>query len=136
MIEMVVPSSLDPTIAPPGGHVVLLFTQYTPYKLADGEWDEAAKDRYADTGETASQKRGIYQVMHPFFLQYLLPDSIASPPPPPKLSWFFSLVCLCNGLKKLTICMCYSCCQKSGSFFYECLSVTFCLCTTHYSAPY
>ena len=28
MIEMTIPSSLDPTIAPKGAHVALLFTQY------------------------------------------------------------------------------------------------------------
>ncbi|KAL8609410.1 Pyridine nucleotide-disulfide oxidoreductase domain-containing protein 2 [Nucella lapillus] len=50
MIEMVIPSSLDPTVAPPGKHVVLLFTQYTPYTLADGRtWDEETRNQYADT---------------------------------------------------------------------------------------
>ncbi|XP_060602331.1 LOW QUALITY PROTEIN: pyridine nucleotide-disulfide oxidoreductase domain-containing protein 2-like [Ruditapes philippinarum] len=50
MIEMTIPSSLDPTIAPPGHHVVLLFTQYTPYTLADGQtWDDQTKNEYADT---------------------------------------------------------------------------------------
>ena len=29
MIEMTIPSSLDPTLAPPGCHVASLFTQYT-----------------------------------------------------------------------------------------------------------
>lgn len=32
-----IPSSLDPTIAPKDCHVALLFTQYTPYRLANGE---------------------------------------------------------------------------------------------------
>ncbi|XP_076461976.1 pyridine nucleotide-disulfide oxidoreductase domain-containing protein 2-like [Babylonia areolata] len=50
MIEMVIPSSLDPTVAPPGKHVVLLFTQYTPYTLADGRvWDDETRNQYADT---------------------------------------------------------------------------------------
>lgn len=50
MIEMTIPSSLDPSLAPPGHHVVLLFTQYTPYSLADGQaWDEKNKNVYADT---------------------------------------------------------------------------------------
>lgn len=49
MIEMVIPSSLDKTIAPSGSHVVLLFTQFTPYKLAGGaEWDDQNRNRYAD----------------------------------------------------------------------------------------
>ncbi|XP_060073027.1 pyridine nucleotide-disulfide oxidoreductase domain-containing protein 2-like [Ylistrum balloti] len=50
MIEMVIPTSLDPTMAPPGCHVCLLFTQYTPYHLAEGqEWDDHMRNRYADT---------------------------------------------------------------------------------------
>ena len=48
MIEMTIPSSLDPTLAPEGHHVCLIFTQYAPYHLNRGEWDEAAKEAYAD----------------------------------------------------------------------------------------
>ncbi|XP_004087605.2 pyridine nucleotide-disulfide oxidoreductase domain-containing protein 2 isoform X2 [Nomascus leucogenys] len=49
MIELCIPSSLDPTLAPPGCHVVSLFTQYTPYTLAGGKaWDEQERDAYAD----------------------------------------------------------------------------------------
>ena len=48
MIEMVIPSSLDTTLAPPGHHVCLLFTQYAPYNLASGEWDDATKEEYAN----------------------------------------------------------------------------------------
>jgi phytoene dehydrogenase-like protein len=53
MIEMVIPSSLDPTIAPPGSHVCLFFTQYTPYNLCQGQWDDATRNQYADTGESS-----------------------------------------------------------------------------------
>uniref|UniRef100_A0A452VCD3 Pyridine nucleotide-disulfide oxidoreductase domain-containing protein 2 n=1 Tax=Ursus maritimus TaxID=29073 RepID=A0A452VCD3_URSMA len=49
MIELCIPSSLDPTLAPPGCHVVSLFTQYTPYTLAGGKvWDEQERSTYAD----------------------------------------------------------------------------------------
>ncbi|KAI8512502.1 Pyridine nucleotide-disulfide oxidoreductase domain-containing protein 2 [Branchiostoma belcheri] len=49
VIEMCIPSSLDPTIAPAGCHVVTLFTQYTPYHRKDGrEWDDQARNEYAD----------------------------------------------------------------------------------------
>ncbi|XP_057164443.1 pyridine nucleotide-disulfide oxidoreductase domain-containing protein 2 isoform X6 [Ursus arctos] len=49
MIELCIPSSLDPTLAPPGCHVVSLFTQYTPYTLAGGKvWDEQERSAYAD----------------------------------------------------------------------------------------
>lgn len=41
VIEMTLPSALDPTIAPPGKHVALLFCQYAPYDLHGypGGWD-------------------------------------------------------------------------------------------------
>ena len=48
IIEMCVPSSLDPTLAPPGCHVISLFTQFTPYNLTDGQWDDATRNKYAD----------------------------------------------------------------------------------------
>ena len=49
---MTIPSSLDTTLAPPGCHVVQLFTQYTPYYFADGsEWTEERKNEYADVGK-------------------------------------------------------------------------------------
>ncbi|GAB0192148.1 pyridine nucleotide-disulfide oxidoreductase domain-containing protein 2 [Grus japonensis] len=50
MIELCIPSVLDPGLAPQGCHVVSLFTQYTPFKLAGGQpWDEHARNAYADT---------------------------------------------------------------------------------------
>ncbi|KAB0402878.1 hypothetical protein E2I00_010629 [Balaenoptera physalus] len=49
MIELCIPSSLDPTLAPPGCHVISLFTQYTPYTLAAGKaWDEQERNAHAD----------------------------------------------------------------------------------------
>ncbi|XP_051655903.1 pyridine nucleotide-disulfide oxidoreductase domain-containing protein 2 isoform X3 [Manacus candei] len=49
MIELCIPSALDPGLAPQGCHVVSLFTQYTPSVLADGQsWDEQARNAYAD----------------------------------------------------------------------------------------
>ncbi|CAF3952152.1 unnamed protein product [Rotaria sp. Silwood2] len=43
LIEMVIPSSLDPTLAPKNCHVALLFTQYTPYRLPNGKQIEITK---------------------------------------------------------------------------------------------
>ena len=39
-IDMVIPSLTDPTVAPPGKHVLSCFVQYAPYKLAKGTWDD------------------------------------------------------------------------------------------------
>jgi len=48
---MTIPSTVDRTLAPPGGHVVQLFTQYTPYKLSGGQqWTDEIRNKYADTG--------------------------------------------------------------------------------------
>jgi phytoene dehydrogenase-like protein len=38
-IDMVIPTLLDPTMAPPGKHIVSCFVQYAPYFLANGDWD-------------------------------------------------------------------------------------------------
>jgi phytoene dehydrogenase-like protein len=41
-IDMIIPTLVDPTMAPPGKHVVSCFVQYAPYKLAPelGTWDD------------------------------------------------------------------------------------------------
>lgn len=47
VIEMTIPTSVDTTLAPPGHHIVQLFVQYAPYKLAQGNWD-GIKEAFAD----------------------------------------------------------------------------------------
>ncbi|PYU46515.1 MAG: amine oxidase [Acidobacteria bacterium] len=39
-IDMVIPSLTDPSVAPPGKHVLSCFVQYAPYKLAESTWDD------------------------------------------------------------------------------------------------
>jgi len=39
-IDIVIPSLTDPSLAPPGKHVMSCFVQYAPYKLREGNWDE------------------------------------------------------------------------------------------------
>lgn len=46
-LEVTIPTTYDPTLAPPGKHVMNIFVQYTPYRLAAGTWDEV-KEAYAD----------------------------------------------------------------------------------------
>jgi len=48
IVEMTIPSTLDPTLAPPGHHVASLFVQYVPYHLKNGKWDEETKKKYSD----------------------------------------------------------------------------------------
>ena len=48
-IDMVIPSLTDPSVAPPGKHVISCFVQYAPYKLAPGlHWD-TEKEKFGDT---------------------------------------------------------------------------------------
>ncbi|MBL7038700.1 MAG: NAD(P)/FAD-dependent oxidoreductase [Pirellulaceae bacterium] len=47
VLEMTLPSSVDPSIVPDGKHVMSIFVQYAPYRLADGNWDETKED-FAD----------------------------------------------------------------------------------------
>ncbi|XP_068183250.1 pyridine nucleotide-disulfide oxidoreductase domain-containing protein 2-like [Antennarius striatus] len=48
MMEMTIPSVLDPTLAPPGCHVVSLYTQFTPYYIEGREWTDKDREAYAD----------------------------------------------------------------------------------------
>jgi len=47
-IDMVIPSLTDPSVAPPGKHVMSCFVQYAPYNLKEGNWDEK-RDEFGDT---------------------------------------------------------------------------------------
>ena len=42
-IDMIIPTLVDPSMAPPGKHVISCFVQYAPYHLDPslGTWDEA-----------------------------------------------------------------------------------------------
>jgi phytoene dehydrogenase-like protein len=48
IIEATIPSVLDDTLAPPGKHVMSMFTQYFPYKLAPGLSLQEEKEKYAE----------------------------------------------------------------------------------------
>ena len=47
ILECTIPSVVDPTVAPPGKHLMSMFIQYAPYKLQGATWDEL-RDRFAD----------------------------------------------------------------------------------------
>jgi phytoene dehydrogenase-like protein len=49
-VDMIIPTLVDPAMAPPGKHVMSCFVQYAPYHLAGGaRWDDAARERFGDT---------------------------------------------------------------------------------------
>jgi len=43
-IDIVIPSLTDPTVAPPGKHVMSCFVQYAPYHLTEGNWEEKREE--------------------------------------------------------------------------------------------
>ena len=75
-IDMVIPTLTDPSVAPPGKHILSCFVQYAPYKLASGTWDqqrEAFGDTVIDTiAEYAPNLRDIIlhrQVLTPLDIE-------------------------------------------------------------------
>jgi phytoene dehydrogenase-like protein len=75
-VDIVMPSLTDPSVAPPGKHVMSCFVQYAPYHLKEGSWDEhreALGDTVIDTlAEYAPNLRGIIrhrQVLTPLDLE-------------------------------------------------------------------
>jgi phytoene dehydrogenase-like protein len=47
-VDIVFPSLTDPSVAPPGKHVMSCFVQYAPYHLKEGSWDEH-REAFGDT---------------------------------------------------------------------------------------
>ncbi|CAN5527946.1 NAD(P)/FAD-dependent oxidoreductase [soil metagenome] len=47
-VDIVIPSLTDPSVAPPGKHVMSCFVQYAPYHLKEGNWDDQ-REAFGDT---------------------------------------------------------------------------------------
>jgi phytoene dehydrogenase-like protein len=47
VLECTIPSVVDPTVAPPGRHLMSMFVQYAPYALRGKSWDDL-RDEFAD----------------------------------------------------------------------------------------
>ena len=76
VLECTLPSVVDPTVAPPGRHLMSMFVQYAPYALREGSWDdqrEAFADRCFDLLEEYAPgfKRSVLarQVLTPLDLE-------------------------------------------------------------------
>ncbi|HET9328439.1 MAG TPA: NAD(P)/FAD-dependent oxidoreductase [Candidatus Eisenbacteria bacterium] len=46
-MDIVIPSMIDPGMAPPGKHVMSIFVQYAPYAL-NGGWNDARREAFGD----------------------------------------------------------------------------------------
>jgi len=48
-IDMMIPTLVDPSMAPPDKHVISCFVQWAPYELADGAtWDAKMRDAFGE----------------------------------------------------------------------------------------
>jgi phytoene dehydrogenase-like protein len=48
-IDMMIPTLVDPSVAPPGKHIISCFVQWAPYHLADGaQWDASMRDAFGE----------------------------------------------------------------------------------------
>src|SRR5579884_2234077 len=47
ILECTIPSVVDPSVAPPGSHLMSMFVQYAPYHLRAATWDHL-RERFAD----------------------------------------------------------------------------------------
>jgi phytoene dehydrogenase-like protein len=76
-IDMVIPTLVDPSMAPPGKHVMSCFVQYAPYRLAEGdEWDDSRRDAFGETviDTIAERAPGIRELI--LHAQVLTPKDI------------------------------------------------------------
>ncbi|TNE58536.1 MAG: NAD(P)/FAD-dependent oxidoreductase, partial [Alphaproteobacteria bacterium] len=48
-VDLIVPTMVDPTMAPPGKHFMSVFVQYCPPKLAEGDWTDEKRDAFGKT---------------------------------------------------------------------------------------
>jgi len=77
-VDIVIPTLVDPSMAPPGKHVMSCFVQYAPYHLADGlgTWDDnreafgdAVVDRIAEFAPDIRQKILFRDVQTPLDIE-------------------------------------------------------------------
>jgi len=57
-IDCIMPTLVDPSMAPPGKHVMSCFVQYAPYHLSDGRtWDDAERDAFGESVISTLEER-------------------------------------------------------------------------------
>jgi len=73
VLEVTIPSIIDPTLAPPGKHVISIFVQYAPYHLAEGTWDQKR-------GELADRSLDLFARYAPNVKDRVLHRQMITPP--------------------------------------------------------
>jgi len=72
-VDMLIPTQVDPTMAPPGKHMMSVFVQYVPPTLASGDWTDADRDAF---GKTVIDQIGQYS---PDFKDLILDAEVRTP---------------------------------------------------------
>ena len=71
--DMLIPTQVDPTMAPPGKHMMTVFVQYAPPRPADGDWTDETRDAF---GKTVIDQIGEYS---PDFKDLILHAEVRTP---------------------------------------------------------
>ena len=71
--ELYFQTAYDPSVAPPGAHVMSAFAQYAPYELAEGDWD----GRRDEIGEQAID---LIQTYAPDLRECIFETEVLGPP--------------------------------------------------------
>jgi phytoene dehydrogenase-like protein len=69
LLEITIPTTYDPSLAPPGKHIMSIFAQYAPYRLREGVWDDQARQAFVDRAidllaQYAPNIRGAIEGVH------------------------------------------------------------------------
>jgi phytoene dehydrogenase-like protein len=69
LLEITIPTAYDASLAPSGKHILSIFAQYAPYRLAEGEWNEAARGAFVERAiglveQYAPNFRGTIEHVH------------------------------------------------------------------------
>jgi phytoene dehydrogenase-like protein len=76
-IDMIIPTLVQPDMAPPGKHIVSCFVQWIPYHLADGKvWDDEMREAFGETVIDTLEERFPKIRDHIVHKQFLTPKDI------------------------------------------------------------
>jgi phytoene dehydrogenase-like protein len=76
-IDMIIPTLVDPSMAPPGKHVMSCFVQYVPYHLSGGEtWDDRKREAFGQNVIDTIQERFPTIRDHIVGYQFITPKDI------------------------------------------------------------
>ncbi len=73
ILECTIPSVVDPSVAPPGRHLMSMFVQYAPYRLVQGTWT-VERERFAQ------RCFEVLEAYAPGFRSAILAHEVLAPP--------------------------------------------------------